>query len=190
MRQRMRAGWGIFALVLGGLACGPARADDAGTALRKGQEEITFGGGYAFDLEIRDRPAVPFYTFVPGYGRFLSSRAEIAFELPFAIYHTWDDAVSVGLDVSLRYHFSRFGRFSPFFEVGAGGLWTNLDEPGLGGDFEFILNAGLGMRYELDRKQSVMLTGRFHHLSNGGLASPNRGINDLLVLFTYSRFLR
>lgn len=185
---------GLLLAVLGGLLLGrPAAAGEIGDGgpLRKGQEEILFGAGYAFDVDLRGgREDVPFYTFVPGYGRFVNSRIEFLFELPIGVFHTHANAVSVGLNVTMRDHFARFGRYSTFWEVGGGGLWTNLEDGNLGGEGQFIVNAGLGLRYLAGKDQSLTLTGRFHHISNAGLNSPNRGANTFLVLFGYTRFLR
>jgi hypothetical protein len=170
------------------LGAAPARADDR--PLKSGQEEIELNFGHGFDADTRkERVAVPFHTFVPGYGKFISPRREILFELPIGFYYTPEDAVSVGFDVLLRQHFARFGRLSPFFEIGGGGLWTDLNDGNLGGTLQFILNAGLGFRYVLSRQDSLTVSGRFHHLSNGGLNSPNRGLNDVVVLVGYTRFL-
>jgi hypothetical protein len=189
MPDRSRLPWlALTVALLTALAAGPTRAEDR--PLKSGQEEIEFNFGHGFDADSRkERVAVPFHTFVPGYGKFISPRREILFELPVGFYYTPEDAVSVGFDVLLRQHFARFGRLSPFFEIGGGGLWTNLNDGNLGGTLQFILNGGLGLRYVLSREDSLTLSGRFHHLSNGGLVSPNRGLNDVVVLVGYTRFL-
>jgi lipid A 3-O-deacylase len=87
-----------------------------------------------------------------------------------------------------RQHVARLGRLLPFFEVGAGVLWTELDVKELGGDFQFQLQGGGGLRYLTGATSSLDLSLRYYHLSNGGLRSPNTGLNGFHVLVGYSWF--
>lgn len=181
----------LFALGLLPLGAVGARADSLDDVLRKGQREWDIAAGYAWDLDIGGNPQrVSFFTVVPRYGYFLNRHTEVLVELPLAYYTEPEDAQSLGLELTLRQHFARCGRFTPFFELGAGGLVENLDLTHLSGEFQFITHAGLGFRYLLNEESSLTFTGRLHHLSNAGRAERNRGVNDMVILIGYTRFLR
>ena len=190
-------------LALTGLLCGalfaftggaPASAaPDSDSVLRKGQQELDFGFGYAFDLDLpgdHNRDSVQWYSFVPRFGHFFTSRREVLLEVPISYYVDPENEWGVGLELTLRQHFAKYGRFLPFWEVGGGGSFWKLDLRDLLGELQFILHWGAGFRYLLNDESSLTLTGRFHHYSNAGLRSRNRGVNDLLFLVSYTRFLR
>lgn len=82
-------------------------------------------------------------------------------------------------------------RFAPYFQLGAGIIGNNaykdLSQDAIGESLEFALNSGLGFRYIISRKWSLDAEFAYEHISNGGLADRNKGINSLggLIGFTY-----
>jgi len=83
-----------------------------------------------------------------------------------------------GVDGWLRYNFvPRESRWTPFVEVGFGVAFTDADERIVGQDFNFISGAGAGLRCALGKQWGLVLEYRAQHISNGGLADHNRGIN-------------
>ena len=91
-------------------------------------------------------------------------------------------AYGVGVTPKLIYIFTAFGRLRPFLEGGGGPLWTNFDGriPEQGSDFNFLVWGGAGASYDLTKLWALNVGVRFSHISNGGIESPNRGLNYLL----------
>jgi lipid A 3-O-deacylase len=51
-----------------------------------------------------------------------------------------------------------------------------------GSQFNFIEYGGLGVNYFVRKNTALTLEGRFRHLSNAGIASPNTGINTYFIV--------
>lgn len=91
-------------------------------------------------------------------------------------------AYGIGVTPKLIYTFMSFGRLKPYIEGGGGPLWTNFDGriPEQGSDFNFLVWGGAGATYDLTARWALIAGLRFSHISNGGIESPNRGLNYLL----------
>ena len=77
----------------------------------------------------------------------------------------------------LRWHYGFGERISPFLEASAGGMeYTNLEVHETGSDFNFTNHVGAGVNVRLDPKTVLSLAYRFRHISNGGLAERNSGL--------------
>lgn len=92
----------------------------------------------------------------------------------------------------LRYNYRREDSWCfPYLQGGAGlvlndayhNTWQRL----IGQPVEFLLRAEVGLRFLVTERMSLDVEGGFQHISNGGLASRNGGINNLgiAVGFTY-----
>lgn len=105
------------------------------------------------------------------------------FTRPFA-------AEAAGGSFLLAYNFLSFGRWVPFVDAGAGMIWTNLAPriPEQSTQFEFTLEAGLGVHYFLSERMTWTMGVRLHHISNGGLGDRNTGINGVLPYMGISFF--
>jgi len=68
--------------------------------------------------------------------------------------------------------------FIPYVEAGVGLIYTDFQRDGQGLRLNFNPVAGVGLR-----KDSMFLTLRLHHLSNGGLDDENDGINSIVLGF-------
>jgi hypothetical protein len=79
----------------------------------------------------------------------------------------------------------------PFWDAGAGMLWTNLAPriPEESTPFEFELETGPGLSYFLSKTATVTMGVRFHHISNGGIGNRNTGMNAVLPYIGLSVFL-
>lgn len=78
----------------------------------------------------------------------------------------------------LRYHFvPKQWRLTPFVQIGAGVVWTDVDPNLQGQDFNFNLEGSAGLRYSLSARSALSLEFRYQHISNAGLADRNLGIN-------------
>jgi hypothetical protein len=86
-----------------------------------------------------------------------------------------------GGSLLIRYNFLSSCHIIPYFEVGGGGLHSDAVEDEsqrlIGGNFEFILSADLGVRFLLNNHWSLLLEGGFQHISNADTASRNVGVN-------------
>lgn len=76
----------------------------------------------------------------------------------------------------------------PFVEVSTGPMWTTRRVPAATSRFNFISQAGFGAVLLPRRPMSVVVGYRFAHISNGGLAPRNPGLNvHTLVIGTRFR---
>lgn len=91
-------------------------------------------------------------------------------------------AYGIGFTPKVSYTLVSFGRLKPYLEVGGGPIWTNFDGriPEQGSDFNFLAWGGGGVTYDLTGRWALNAGLRFSHISNGGTASPNGGVNYLL----------
>jgi lipid A 3-O-deacylase len=90
----------------------------------------------------------------------------------------------VGGDAIFRYNFFHPGsKLIPYFQVSGGGLHSDAtedpDQRLIGGAFEFVLEADLGVRYLINDRWSILAEGGFQHISNADTASRNVGVNAL-----------
>ena len=64
--------------------------------------------------------------------------------------------------------------------AGVGVAYTTIAFEEQGTHFLFILQAGLGLRYE-----NFFIENRLRHYSNGGTESPNRSVHASIMTFGY-----
>jgi hypothetical protein len=88
----------------------------------------------------------------------------------------------------LRYDFSTGTRWVPFLDAGIGGSATDIGHPDLGTTGEFNGQIGPGIHYVWSRRTVLTLQYRYMHTSDGGLGSPNQGINENIVYVGMSWF--
>lgn len=121
----------------------------------------------------------------------LAGNVELLIEPLYARYFEPFSATAAGGSLVAKYNFLAFGRWMPFFDVGAGMLWTDL-APRIteqGTPFNFILEAGPGVQYFATHHLALTLGGRFHHISNAGIGERNFGLNGILMYVGFSYFL-
>ena len=88
-----------------------------------------------------------------------------------------DVAYVGGLLPMLRYNFTDNEPLVPFFDVGAGVTWPDINGSDLPGLFQFNEQVGVGAHYMFAEKTAFTVQYRFMHISNAGIQTPNRGAN-------------
>jgi hypothetical protein len=118
-----------------------------------------------------------------GNVEFLVQPVFARFTQPFA-------AEAAGGSFLLKYNFLSFGRWVPFWDVGAGMIWTNLAPriPEQSTQFEFIIETGPGVHYFVTDRITWTIGVRLHHISNSNLGDRNTGINGVLPYVGLSFF--
>ena len=167
---------------------------DARNRVTKGTLEFGFLTGYwqgnnAFGNEpSANRSAV---YFLPQLGLVLtdeigsgwtSGNVEVLLEPLAAHYYQPFSASAFGGSLMVKYNFLDFGRWMPFWDGGAGMLWTDLGPriPEQSTQFNFVLQTGPGVSYFVTENTSVTVGIRFHHISNAGIGDRNIGLNGCL----------
>jgi opacity protein-like surface antigen len=122
-------------------------------------------------------------------GHWYEGNWEVYTEL-FGGYQVNHDGASLfGIIPFARYNFMTHTQWVPFVEAGAGIDYTDIGLPDLGSEFNFTLQAGIGVHRFLCRNLALTLESRFMHISNGGTASPNRAVDTPVLLVGLCWFL-
>ena len=187
---------GVMSMMLIILMFGTAWGTDPDARIRvtKGTLEFGFLTGYwqgnnAFGNEpSANRSAV---YFLPQLGLVLtdeigsgwtSGNVEVLIEPLAAHYYQPFSASAFGGSLMVKYNFLDFGRWMPFWDGGAGMLWTDLGPriPEQSTQFNFVLQTGPGVSYFVTENTAVTVGIRFHHISNAGIGERNIGLNGCL----------
>ena len=121
---------------------------------------------------------------------FLQGRFEYAVDaVPlFLIFQPANTAYGVGLNpLNLKWNFATRGDVVPYVELDGGTLFTTHDVPNGTTNVNFSSGAALGTHF-LGSKRAWSLEIRYMHISNGGLSSPNPGINTVQVRVGFGKF--
>jgi opacity protein-like surface antigen len=91
--------------------------------------------------------------------------------------------VNAGATLIIRYNFFRPGaRVIPYFQIGGGGVYTDISEKGSHGlvslPVEFNLQGGGGLRFMLNQRWSILVEGGYRHISNASIKLPNEGVDS------------
>ena len=171
--------------------------------MEKGTIEVGIAAGYAqATTAIGDSPSAnrSALLVLPRIGIVLTDpqgegwyrgNVELLLEPVYARFTRPFAAEAVGGSVVLKYNFISFGRWIPFWDAGAGMIWTDLAPriPEQSTQFEFVLETGPGVQYALTNHLTWTMGVRYHHISNGGLGERNTGINAVLPYVGLSWFL-
>jgi len=89
-----------------------------------------------------------------------------------------------GASLLFRYNFIQPGsHLIPYLQLGGGGLHSDAAEDQtqrlIGSNFEFTLQADLGLRYLINDRWSLLAEGGFQHISNADTAARNVGVNAI-----------
>jgi hypothetical protein len=171
--------------------------------MTKGTIEVGLATGYALGTTVvgnaksANRSAV---FVLPRIGMVLTDplgnnwwqgNVELLLEPVFARFIQPFAAEAAGGSFVLKYNFLSFGRWMPFWDAGAGMIWTNLAPriPEQSTPFEFLLETGPGVQYFMTDRVTLTMGVRLHHISNSGLGDRNTGINTVLPYFGLSFFM-
>ncbi len=98
-------------------------------------------------------------------------------------------AALVGLTPFVRYNFITHSRWIPFVEAGGGVSFTDISRPDLSTEFEFNLQAGMGIEYFFRPNLAATLQARYLHISNASIESPDHGANAAVFLLGLAWFM-
>ncbi len=110
------------------------------------------------------------------YEKLLSGKFNLVLEPFVGIVNRPTSGLDIGIAIGGRYYFGQRNYRGFFATVSAGGAYTtvNFEEQGTHG--LFILQGGIGYKWE-----KLFVESKFRHYSNGGLSSPNKSINATIV---------
>ena len=170
--------------------------DDAGPAKGGHEVQVWAGGGHsvpggtqhteAFNLGFRYGWVIT-GPHLPGIfrGRFEYTVDAIPVYL---IFQPTQTAYAGGFDpLGLKWDFERRGRFSPYFELSGGVLFSRRDIPSFTNNVNFSPSAALGTHI-LGEKYNWSVEVRYLHISNAGLGNYNPGLNTVQVRLGVGRF--
>ena len=190
----------IGTLFMGGVAW--AEKIDARTRVTKGTLEYGLLGGFWKGSNIfqnapsSNRQAIyllpqlgQVFTDELGSG-VVAGNVELLIEPMAAHYYEPFSASAFGGSLVVKYNFLAFGRWMPFWDGGAGMLWTDLAPriPEQSTQFNFILQTGPGVSYFISENWAITAGFRFHHISNSGIGNRNIGLNAWLFNLGVSFF--
>ena len=192
----------IFSILLGGFAWGGDGDFDARTRVSKGTLEYGLLGGFWQGNNLfGNEPSAnrsAFYI-LPQIGQVLTDElgsgwvagnVELLLEPMAAHYYQPFSASAFGGSLVVKYNFLSLGRWMPFWDGGAGMLWTDLAPriPEQSTQFNFILQTGPGVSYFVSDNWAITAGIRFHHISNAGIGERNIGLNAWLFNLGVSFF--
>src|ERR1700722_8099746 len=106
----------------------------------------------------------------------------------YLIFQPARTAYAGGFDpLGLKWDFERRGKFSPYFELSGGVLFSHQDIPAYTNDVNFSPSAALGTHI-LGEKYNWSVEVRYLHISNAGLGNYNPGLNTVQVRLGVGRF--
>ena len=184
--------------------------------LERGDNEYGFWGGFSpkattifeglSEAEAEDRK---FFLAAFRYGRTLAANDTLALQwtvdaVPVAVAtgtivarsfigppaFRRETAYGAGLTpIGLQLDFANGSKVHPFAHVNGGFLYFNKSMPiEDSGQFQFVGEAGGGVRIFTSDKRAVSIGVRFHHISNGDRSGSNRGLNNFVFYAGFSVF--
>lgn len=91
--------------------------------------------------------------------------------------------------IGLQLDFANGSKIHPFAHVNGGFLYFNKSMPiEDSGQFQFVGEAGGGVRIFTSERRAVNIGIRFHHISNGDRHGANRGLNNFVIYAGFSVF--
>ncbi len=198
--------WNIIQIALGLAAVSvvsPVTADSTGTEFSgtwdKGRQFFGTAAGVALgtqffsNQEAHDLAMVQLYFGQVTSGewapeQWYGGNWTISGELDLGYQYRGGSAAVAGAAIISRYVFTAEGDWFPYLLAGVGANWTDMGEPDLGGNFQFSPQGGGGVYWFFRPDIAATLEYRFVHYSNGGLRSPNSGVNVNTFLVGISFF--
>ncbi len=121
---------------------------------------------------------------------FLRGRLEYAVDaVPvFWVFQKTNTAYGVGVNpFAFKWALDTRRNVVPYFEIGGGTLFTNVQVPSGTSKVNFTTSAALGLHFLRD-KHNISAEVRYMHISNAGLATPNPGINTIQFRLGFGLF--
>ncbi|MHB8111227.1 MAG: acyloxyacyl hydrolase [Syntrophorhabdaceae bacterium] len=146
------------------------------------QQGISVGYGLATlnppsDLgHLHDGDYYDFVQITYSYEKALSGKFNLALEPFVGIVNRPTSGLDVGVAIGGRYYFGQSNYQGFFGTVSVGGAYTTVKFEEQGAHGVFILQGGVGYKWE-----KLFVESKFRHYSNGGLTYPNKSINATIV---------
>jgi len=113
-------------------------------------------------------------------------KRSILLEIPVHIVRSPYSSYMTGLNAYSKWTHVNNDKIQPFVLAGGGGLYTNADIPGTSSKIRGTYGAGIGLQINANKDLKYSIETRYHHVSNGGLKSPNDPLNSHKILFGIS----
>ncbi|MDB6021052.1 MAG: hypothetical protein JWQ04_909 [Pedosphaera sp.] len=162
-------------------------ADEVGEGYRKGawEFEATLGAGLGVKYGSTTKHNLAFselrigrvMTGELGKGHWYQGNVELLGEVFVGTQFNPQLRYFAGAAPVLRYNFMTGTRWVPFVDASAGVLSTAIGRPDLGGNFEFDLQGGPGIKYFFRNNAAFIFQYRYLHFSSAGIYHPNKGVN-------------
>lgn len=192
--------------------------DDNPFLLKRGDNEVGFWAGFSpkattifeglREDEAEDRK---FFILAFRYGRTLAANNSLALQytvdaVPVAVatgtivsrttsisgVDTFQRETAYGAGITpigLQLDFANGSKVHPFAHVNGGFLYFNKSMPiEDSGQFQFVGEAGGGVRIFTSERRAINIGVRFHHISNGDRHGSNRGLNNFVFYAGFSVF--
>ena len=163
-------------------------AVEAGIDIGGGPGVAIFGGRHYHDVVLGNLHVGTMLTGPLAKDHFWTGNFELLGTLFGGEQFNHHAAYVVGIAPLLRYNFATGSPFVPFVDGGAGVTLTDIRKPDLSTDFEFNVQAGIGVQWFFKPNMAASLQGRWLHLSNAGIDNPNRGVNTTMILLGLNWF--
>lgn len=188
----------LLALIFCGMLCAPATRAQAGPEQGGNDLQVWTGGGHGLNGSTANNAVwnlgarYGWILTAPHGPGFLQGEFEYAVDVVpvFVVSQKTDTAYGFGLNpFALKWNFTRSRRVIPYFELGGGTLFTNVNVPPGTSHVNFTSSGALGLHFPQSKfNWSAEL--RFMHISNASLANLNPGINTLQLRIGFGRFTR
>ena len=113
----------------------------------------------------------------------LKGRFEWAVEV-VPLFRQFNPLATYGFGVTplvWRWNFDPRGKLAPYAELGGGALWTRDPIPAETTTANFTAHAAIGVRYFFRAHEAMVVSYRFHHISNGNRLERNPGVNAHVI---------
>jgi Lipid A 3-O-deacylase (PagL) len=187
----------LVAVAQPGFAQSPPAQTDEDVRFERGTLEFSVAGGLSLPVSLFRANADHQIALASlSFGRVMAGRAgrgnlELLVEVSPFLQIRQPDRVR-GWSIAplfIRWNFPPAGRVRLFGEVSGSLLWTEAPVPVRTTTFNFLDQAGFGVRISENRRRAWLVGYRFQHISNAGRVRPNPGANFNLVYLGLS-FLR
>jgi len=103
-------------------------------------------------------------------------------ELPISLIVSPDVSAMLAMNFLASYTFTASQRWRPYLLGGGGPVYSFADIPGMGADLNGNYQFGIGLKYDMDKKNKLLFEIRYHHISNAGSKEPNEPLNSFKLL--------
>jgi hypothetical protein len=144
--------------------------------------DLALLAGYGLSVHVnRGRTDEQLLVIEPQVGFRLGSHFDYVVEGHLARYFRPDGFAAGLVPLSARYVFKR-SDVTPYFGLGLGFCWTDLQVEEINRRFNFIIEGGPGVRRTVFRDHAWSIEARWLHYSNAGTVLPNLGLNSVVLL--------